>query len=498
MRRRFTKAWAVSLAFAGVAAATGLSLAAQQQPGALLATAVRGNDSVAVGNALSELWTAKPRDAAQASANLLTGQGNSIHRPIVTELAAKRADADILPRLILALDKNRHRDERRILVRALGRLSPDVGPKLIKPFLNDSDPYVQVAALYALADSGLVASAEMIIPKMAGQAPHRERGSTQSSEQALVTAAAYASFLALTGARVDNAQAATKWLSENRPGPRQRAASPDDRFYAAADSQGREQFSYFEFAYQPAAAAKEFKTLLQKQSLSDGNQIAREFAQVVSDVSRETGGVFGAVYPIIVAIDMRNDQTYGTGGSRAGHMAQASGGLIQLNTALFEQNGAAWSQTLRHELIHVVHGNQFISQPRWLAEGLAQSYESNQLRASPWTYARVMQNPDRRVRDVVNGGVFAAGDQWRSGMSSDRSGEAPLYQASHIAVDYLRFGVPSAAETRINYLMGALSRGLSLEQALRTVYGKSISEMDQDVLNWLKENGAARSSESRR
>ena len=405
------------------------------------------------------------------------------HRPIAIAQVIKFADAATLAAIARESDQQRNADERRLLVRAIGSLPPEQALAEAPKFLRDMDPLVQAAAVRALADTNRVAAMEFLVDRATNEAPCRDL--PLNAEQLVLNMSLYGAFRTLADLRPHVGSEVQTWWASNR-GRMTRAtpaSGPDERFFSGPDQQGRVGLSVFEITFMPPAAARDFGAALERRKIKDAHELAFQVGQCVREITRDSEGVFGGTPHLpVVRLEMKTDATIGGGGLSHGHVGFAGACRITLHAALF---GGDWGRTVRHELVHIIHGAHFRNQPRWLAEGLACSLSESPTKS-------VWLGPDRAkllgsapIQQMLSRGAFTNVVQWTRPVSSDRSDEGPYYVASHVAIDYLRFGPFTSPDVRLRYLMSQLDRGVRDADAIEVVYGISLAELDTGPAHWL-------------
>lgn len=109
------------------------------------------------------------------------------------------------------------------------------------------------------------------------------------------------------------------------------------------------------------------------------------------------------------------------------------------------------ASVLAHEYVHIIHSANYEDQPRWMAEGLAESLSKSR-GESMLALAPVGQRGPVLAR--ARAGPATRVTAWRTG---GNSGEAPeLYRDAYALVDFLRFGQFSTPNARLHGLTGRL------------------------------------------
>jgi len=141
------------------------------------------------------------------------------------------------------------------------------------------------------------------------------------------------------------------------------------------------------------------------------------------------------------------------------------------------------ASVLAHEYVHIIHSANYEDQPRWMAEGLAESLSKSRgesmLALAPIgqrgpVLARARAGPATRVTARRTGG---------------NSGEdTELYRDAYSLVDFLRFGQFSTPNARLHGLTGRLPRGETADRAFQGAFGLSVKELDRLLPAWLVED----------
>jgi len=455
-------------------ACLGLGTAALGQGGpapeaAGLEAAVIAGDGRGAAAMLEGLWASDRELAREASWRLISSE-TVAHRPLGLEAMRAHATADELAAVAAALDGQRYPEERRWLVRAIGRSTDENAQELAAGFVTDRDPYVRASAVSALADLGDVASVASYARRLKSVPLGVQ--SWSSDDDGAEQMAMYGAVLSLTGLRPRTSRDVLDWVREQGDAIAQAspAEAPDP---ATAWSQEGE------YLLTPSLRV-EFDmrdTAGPEGGPSDQSEFVVGLERSVGAAKLAAEPIFGRVHMPVVRLVFADDQTIGKfGGTSRGYYGFARGNKIAMRLT----DWGTVRTVLTHEYIHLIHSAQGEDQPRWLSEGLAESL-TRSARATAWA-APLAPGRDELFGLLAREGLSGVA-RWES---SGSSGEDPnLYAKAHAAVDYLRFGGFGAEDARLAMLVGRIGRGERPERALEQVYGRPMGDLDRGLAAWL-------------
>ena len=450
--------------------------AAPADPGAAASAEVRKQveaaweraDLEGLSTALESAWTADARWAREACYRLMTGDA-ALHRPIGAVQLARHADARAIAQAADALRVNEFPDERRLLVRALGSKEPAPAGPLARRFLSDPDDMVRIAAILALADLGDPDAVGHVVRQLP-LAP-AEEGQWDGDAGDIRAFALFGMAQRLSGVRANSARAIADWWRRGHKPVTPPELPPGG--YETGMARGQRYF-----------ASPSFDVYLRVQGVGEPepegplswSELVAAIEEPAARARSAASRVFGPIHVPVVrlyACDRVNftpfaGKSYLGGGCRGNEIA------INLDAPQY------LSQVMTHEMVHIIHLSQYEKQTRWVAEGLADSLTMSPT-ASSWTADRVAaRGLERDVRSGVISGVIGWSDSANSGPR-----EMQRYALAHLAVDFLRFGGFTPGDERLQWLMGAISRGGTDAQVLERVYGMPVRELDRRLEAWL-------------
>jgi hypothetical protein len=418
---------------------------------------------------MEQLWQQAPAGAADITMALLTAR-DPVQRPLAVGLFARFGSRDQKLAAIRALDERRDSPEITILVRSLGGEDVEEPGKLLAPFLESRDLDVRQAALYALADSAPPTAIDAFVREMSN-APVAS-GSWGTSERERLMSAYFGVAYRLTGLRAQTGREVADWLATYRRDP-EKAATLAERSITAENGQPN----------RVAFSSDEMLTFdgfdLGVRNEATGNRLPDEglpalLADTAAKAAERAAPVLGVVYLPPLRVYLADDRGFASLASNSYMGGQAEVNQLILRLGTEEQV----RQTMAHEWIHMLHQAVFDKTPRWLAEGVAQSLSSEERASVPVTVRRFA------LQDMIDKGIFTQLLTWQSGASSD-SRESSNYAAAMLAVDFLRLGPFTAGDTRLNLLLGHISRGRGERDALERVYGMSTRDLDEAFRDWV-------------
>jgi hypothetical protein len=416
-------------------------------------------------------------------------------RLIGASVLASMGDAGTLAKTAKGLDVTTHADERRVLVRAIGRRAKawtsirkmadtayarQPGKEieaLLADFLNDRDKMVRVAAVQALADTGRAEMLDRLLGSLA-LAPVQVRKWNTSEDTSILTMAIYGAVSSLTGLRPESAQQVRDWINAHKSAFA--GAEDGKRPWETAENAERLPAMKGGRLNTPSLIVRfETKDLPAPSDVSseDCRKLVETFERGCAKARAAAEPVFGTAHLPPIQLILADDSNIASfGGTAKGYFGFSLGNCVVMRVG----QPVVMESVLAHEFVHIIHQANYNSQPRWLMEGVAESLSKSPA-SSPWPAAIKHASTDLQKR-MMSGAVSGV-IRWTA---SGNSGEPmELYEQGHIVVDYLRFGGFTAPEVRLNVLMGRLARGESPDRALHDAYGMTTSEMDKGLLAWI-------------
>jgi hypothetical protein len=448
-----------------------------------VARAADAQDDLALSRALEELAGENLPQSLAMAHRLLTA-GVPHQRPVGLLHLIRHAGARQLAAVASRLSMNDYHEARRLLVRSIGAAGDvgDVGDEeavnLVAPFLRDQDYLVRAAAVGAIADRGRPEAASLFFNPLPPLSDYSVIGG--SGEDHLESIAIHGALRTLWGTRPASSQELMGYLRN----PRARVAATQRASLAILPTlDGHLSTPSFEVRCQPAPQVlASLQARLQLRTPEDWRQFGVAMEAAADKARAVAGPIFGGTARApVTRLNLANATTVaGTGGTSQGYSGFGGDGFITLNVDRLATG--SWETLLRHEYTHVLHRGQFLGQPRWLEEGLACSV-SESPEASDFATMRGHQSL-LLLRQPLRTGAFTVLVTWTTGTVTNAD-ESRQYKLAHLAVDYLRFGVPTAPNQRLFYLMGAFHRGVAPAAALEQTYGMTLRQLDQDLLRWL-------------
>ncbi len=450
-------------------AAFAAQLAQGEQMTADLEEAWNAGDARSAERLLHDFWTSAPAAALPVTMNLLTNR-NTIQRPLAISLLREHAARDTILDAIGLLDERRDGPEIAILVRALGGEDLEEPEQLLAPFLESRDLGVQQAALYALADSATPEVLRAFTRQMSNSPVASNAWSTSDRERIL--GAQFGIAKHLTGFRASTGREYDEWLDvyERDKEEAQRVSKR-----SLEDDQGNPVF--ISYSSDQFRAYPMFDLTVRSQSL--GNQLPSENTPTLlmnasTQAAQRAESVLGKIYLAPIRVYLADDRAFSSLASNS-----FMGGQTEVNRVYLRiTRDGPMAEVMGHEWAHVLHMAVFDKTPRWLAEGFAESIETDDHTIT------LSDLRDQELDEVVERGLFSRLLTWQSGASSD-SREGQNYAAARVGVMFLRSGPFSAGDVRLNLLFAHISRGRSERDALQRSFGLSDRELDQTLIDWL-------------
>jgi hypothetical protein len=453
----------------------------------------RKGDQWGVSEGLSKGWDVSPHWGRETALKVIE-TGAPGFRPVAAAVLADRADVDTLVAATQHLDERKFPDERRLFVRRLGKASKEEHDKAAREaglFLLDKDHGVKMAAVGSIADLGDVSLLEPVLARL-GEVPS-QREHPQENDQGLVDTAVYGALRTLAGLRpVRSSEVGEWWRSGGVPLENKDEQRPDDSKEGKGENPDDDSG-----AAKPLAEIKEgrrggrlyyltpsfdlYYRIGTSEEAPTGELSVRAWSRSAErSVKRAVDAaepILGRMHLPVVRLYLADERNFPPLGGRSNFGGHASGNEVVLRLDRVQ----ALSSNLVHEYVHVMHLASYQDQPRWMAEGLAESLTRSGDKTT-WSGARVThQGLDKEV----DKGAFTQSVQWDAGGSGDNR-EAIRYALSYLCIDYLRFGGFAAPSERLAFLMGRLERHETPARALEQLYGVSVKELDERVKAWVR------------
>lgn len=467
---------------AGLLSAACLAVLASVASAASASKAPKGATDEAIRTQIEALAKDNAPAAIDACRKLLNEK--TFHqRPLAVALVLEFADAKAIAKLARDLRSDQYRDERRLLVRGLGRAEAEDALPLLEAFMKDNDALVRAAAAAALADHGRPIAIGLFVPRLPSMTDYWDIGG--GGEDQVLGASIYGAIKRLNDDPFASSTAVKAWWEKNRAAitPATVIEKPDaPEQPPAVPASGRLVTPNFDLRFTPrtldAAVAQKFEL--------NGGESWAKFAADLETINAETREALaplfgGTVHMPLTRIDFANDQTFGGAGGMRGYSGVATRGRITFNLDTI-RDIRQWRPLVRHEYVHVVQAAQFPQMPRWLAEGMAGSIAES-TDATSWTPGSIQAAGMAPL--IAKGGVTET-IAWQTDGNTGGT-EGPRYALSHLFLDYLRFGPFTVPETRLFCLMGELNRGRPALDALQRVYGRPIAELDRGFAEWARD-----------
>lgn len=461
---------------------------------------------------LNSAWKSDPAFAKQKLEQLIQ-TGDGFARPLAAAVYAKHAPIPDLAALAKKLSMSGFHDERRLLIRSIGPRAAAAGKgiehdderdkaiELLKPFVDDQDLTVSAAAILSLADLGRLEAIGLFIhkindvPVIANEPPSGDRNTlSRAMNGALRTLAPDLKPKSISDIKdwwTDRggtiaAPKNAKPKPETKPDSKQTAkpaSKPKEVLNAdnGPDTWNGQKFyptDHFHVFYRIGSAAD---------APTDSDlafaKISESFEAAAIAAEQAFEPVVGPVHTPVCRLFFCDATQFSAKAKNAFFAGVTGGNEIVLKAAMPK----SIQSTLCHEYIHYIHQSSYANLPRWVAEGLATSY--SQSAAEP--FSRAMASQNAAMRDIIDRGAFTEMLNWNSGGSTD-SKEGARYATAHLCIDYLRFGGFGAADTRIAFLLGRISRREQGRAAIEAVYGLDIKDLDQQLKDWAGVGGEGR------
>lgn len=419
-------------------------------------------------------------DDALALARSLIETGNDFARPLGAAYFAKHATTMELAALVAKLPRGGFPDERRLLVRALGDRAK--GKDTTQPvidaastFVDDADLCVAAAAILSLADTRDPDAIGFFIHRLADIPANA--GNPIGGDRGILARAAAGALDSLTDERFRSASDAKAWWKK-RAGKKDGAAprAPADKAPSDKKDTPAETGTYGGQTYYVTDRFNIFYRIgRDSDAPADGDLSLMTLAPIL-DKSAEAADkslmpVVGRAHVPVLRLYLCDAQQFNAKAGMASFAGVTQGNEIVLKAVV----PRSMPVTLWHEYIHAIHDSTFDNQPRWLSEGLAMSYTLS----AKGAMKRDASDPE--IREIITRGGFSEMLNWNSGGSGDAK-ETARYATAHLCIDYLRFAVDRGVpDTRLAFVMGRLSRRQGARQAIESVYGITVKELDQGL-----------------
>lgn len=418
---------------------------------------------------LDQMWDLERATAANMSRTLLASR-DSIQSVVGLDQIARHATAPTLLDVIAGLNPRSQRGEIALLVRALGSRDIEEPGTTLAPFLNASDPYVEQAALYALAEVGSPGDLALFVDDMRN-APIAMDDVGQDDDDRLMLARFGAAYK-LTGYRGIDGRDYAQWLQAYQADPKQaeqlaRQSVTDAQNRPLSVQYGSDTFNTYN--------GFDYTTRIRSAYISGADpNTPQRFGATMQRINQAASMVLGGVQPAPFRVYVADYDAFASLASNTYMEGQSSINKVYIRLQAIREMDAVFA----HEYVHVLHQAMYEDQPRWLSEGLADSVAFPGTR---WSLAQLSHVAD--AAQVVEAGVFTRLLSWAHGASSDRR-ENQNYDLSYMAVDFLRFGPYPAGDTRLNLVMSAISQGRGERQALAQYYADVLT-LDAQLRDWL-------------
>jgi len=141
------------------------------------------------------------------------------------------------------------------------------------------------------------------------------------------------------------------------------------------------------------------------------------------------------------------------------------------------------ASVLAHEYVHIIHSANYEDQPRWMAEGLAESL-SNSRGESMLALAPIGQRGPILAR--ARAGPATRVTARRTGGNSGEDTE--LYRDAYALVDFFAVRPVQHAERAAARPDGSAARGETADRAVQGAFRLSVKEIDRLLPAWLVED----------
>lgn len=418
--------------------------------------------------ALESAWATDAAAATTVARQLLNEQ-TTMQQVLGLEQLARHAEVSTLLDVIRKMNPRSNRLEIAILVRALGQRKPDNAETVLAPFLGSRDVYVRQAALYALGDTGTPRSLRLFVGEMRTAPAARDTWSDEDDDRLMSTMFGVA--YKLTGFRGSTGREYQEWLSLYESSP-ERAEEAATRSITGATGQPNVlRFGSSEMRTYPGFDLAYHFQRPDPSQIDD--RAPRQFVEEMETVATRAQPVLGRVHAAPIRIHVGDD-----GGFSALVGNRAVAGQAEVN-AIYIKHGAlpAMRGLLARTYGHILQDSMFGNQPRWLSDGFALAVSFPESR---WTMSGVRS---AGIEGAVQEGVFRRLLGW-GGTATLDARDQENYQASRLAVDFLRNGPFPAGNTRLRLVMGRVSMGMSDREALAEFYAHP-DDLDRQILEWL-------------
>lgn len=435
--------------------------------------AVRTGDEVAIAEALRGVWEADTNSGAQASLHLIQ-RGRPHMSPMAVGALLRWGDAELLSASAAELNAARNRDERRLLVRAIGSTEDIDALERLRPFLRDSDELVQAAAIAAIADLGEPEGLTLF----ADRYPMRPTEQAQRNDRLALELTMHGAALTLTGRAMHTQDDLRTWMREREDGARGRGATRRsggvERGFndLPPDRDGRFTTPSFDGRFMVG----DLDRTIRDAGAPGWRELYRGLEDAAKSAKSGAEGVFGKAHLPALELRLADERMVAAaGGGPRGFYGFRRPGQVIIHFDNWERVRAS----VANLTIHSIEMASLGPIPRWLSEGVAESLTRSAQR-SEWVGPKYA---GAGLTDDVQRGAFSTVRQWTGDVGSNE--DPKLYQLAHLAVDYLRYGGFSDANVRLSMLLGRMSRGESEATALQAVYGLSMRELDAGLREWV-------------
>lgn len=371
------------------------------------------------------------------------------------------------------------RDEReRRLIRAIGSAEDlDLRQRLaaLADHHRSGDEQIRASVALALGDTGSVEALPALLELMDGQSP-RSHADWPAGPAERVSFWAYGAARSITGLERGDKVDYERWLEiARRSMDDAEAVSERSRRETGIESEPfRFQSDTFR-AYDGMDLTYRFGSVGE---VGDRSEVilGRLLPDGMERAAERSDRVWGARRAPVIRVSVASETQFNALGGTAGFAGVAQGNRMSLRLDRPELVAGV----MPHEFFHILHQNAYPRQPRWLAEGSADSV-TRSVRSSVWTMGMVRA---AEIEPYVDQGAVTAMLGWTGGGATGEE-EGKRYACAWLVVDFLRFGGFGAGDERLGFFMAAIGDGQSPTLAAGALYGLSPGEMDERLRQWL-------------
>jgi hypothetical protein len=454
-----------------------------------LAQAMADNDQRQTEAVLEEWWQEASKAEAgdntehenvlKATLKLLSNRSQSWRLVAVSVMARHGTAADCAGAASVLSGRDQI-DEKRWLVRSLGRKPGESTYKYLELFAKEREYLIRCAAIQAMADLNDVRAVPLLPAYMNSNMPATVRN-WNDDDRSCLSMAGYGVARKFLGVRVTGLDQVRLWTPPPLDAPK---PAPAALVFTPGSVGGHEMYMIPSFdVYLAIEGVKDPAGVPSPQGM-DLQTMLERCAETALRFAEPT---FGRVYLPPVRLYLADAKRF----SGLAGTPTSFGGVSKGNEIVVRyDNPQVVPGTLIHEYVHVLHQATFEKQPRWLMEGVAESL-TRSAKQTVWTRERVaaagltdaLPDPSPNARRV-NKSLVRDVLSWSSGAATGEQ-ESRRYNSAHLLVDFLRFGPWAAPDLRLAALMGRLSRGQAASTAIQDLYGGSAADMDRWIVEWL-------------